>query len=79
MIDRGLGVLPQPPAQTCCSADDIIHADQRLTSRQLAIQLSVSNGSAMAIIDALGYSKVCARWVPGSLTTEQMSKESHLF
>jgi hypothetical protein len=20
MIDRGLGVLPQPPAQTCCSA-----------------------------------------------------------
>ena len=24
----------------------------------------------MAIIDALGYSKVCARWVPESLTTE---------
>jgi hypothetical protein len=30
----------------------------------LAIQLSVSNGSAMAITDALGYLKVCARWVP---------------
>jgi len=42
----------------------IIHVDQCITSRQLAIQLSVSNGSAMAIIDALGYSKVCARWVP---------------
>jgi hypothetical protein len=51
-------------------ADDIIHADRRITSRQLAIQLSVSNGSAMTIIDALGYSKVCARWVPRSLTTE---------
>jgi hypothetical protein len=25
----------------------------------------------LAIIDALGYSKVCARWVPRSLTTEQ--------
>jgi hypothetical protein len=36
----------------------------------LAVQLSVSSGSAMTIIDALGYSKVCARWVPGSLTTE---------
>ena len=42
-------------------ADDIIHADRRITSRQLAVQLAVSNGSAMEIIDALGYSKVCAR------------------
>ena len=52
-------------------ADVIIRADRRITSRQLAVQLSVSNGSAMAIIDALGYSKVCARCVPRSLTTEQ--------
>jgi hypothetical protein len=51
-------------------ADGIIHADRRITSRQLAVQLLVSNGSAMAIMDALGYSKVCARWVPRNLTTE---------
>ena len=51
-------------------ADDIILADRRNTSRQLAVQLSVTNGSAMTIIDVLGYSKVCARWVPRSLTTE---------
>jgi hypothetical protein len=51
-------------------ANDIIHAGRRITSWQLAVQLLVSNGSAMAIIDALGYSKVCARWVPKSLTTE---------
>ena len=51
-------------------ANAIIHADRRITSRQLAVQLSVSNGSAMTIIDALGYSKVCARWVPRSLTIE---------
>jgi len=51
-------------------ADGIIHADRYITSQQLAVQLSVSNGSAMAIIDALGYSKVRARWVPQSLTTE---------
>jgi histone-lysine N-methyltransferase SETMAR len=55
-------------------ADDIIHTDRRVTSRQLAVQLSVSSGSAMAIIDALGYSKVCARWVPRSLTTENRRK-----
>ena len=41
-----------------------------MTSRQLAVQLSVSNGSARAIIDALGYSKVCTRRVPQSLTTK---------
>jgi len=51
-------------------ADGIIHADWRITSRQLAVQLSVSNGSAMAIIETLGYYKICARWVPRSLTTE---------
>jgi hypothetical protein len=51
-------------------ANDIIHADWRITSRQLAVQLSVSIVSARAITDALGYSKVCARWVPQSLTTE---------
>jgi len=51
-------------------ANDIIHVDRRITSRQLAVKLSVSNGSAMAIIDALGYSKVCTRWVPRSLTTD---------
>jgi hypothetical protein len=26
--------------------------------------------SAMAITNALGYSKVCTKWVPSSLTTE---------
>ena len=39
-------------------ANNTVHVDRRITSRQLAVQLSVSNGSAMAIIDALGYSKV---------------------
>ena len=56
--------------------DGIIRADRCITSSQLAIQLSASNGSAMAIIDALRYSKV------GSSTSHiraQMSKESHLF
>jgi hypothetical protein len=50
-------------------ADDI-HAKQSITSWQLTVQLSVSNGSAMAIIDVLGYLRICARWVPQNLTTE---------
>ena len=73
VIDRGLGVLPQPPATNpdmLQRADGIIHADRRITSRQSAVQLSVSSGSAMAIINSLGYSKLCTRRVPRSLTTE---------
>jgi hypothetical protein len=34
-------------------AGDIIHADRRIRNRQMAVQLSFSNGSAMAIIYAL--------------------------
>jgi len=51
-------------------ANGIIHADWCITSQQLTVQLSVSNGSAMAIINALEYSKACARWFPQSLTTK---------
>jgi hypothetical protein len=39
-------------------ADDIIQADWRITSRQLALQLSISNGSAMVIIDIRRYAQV---------------------
>ena len=51
-------------------ADGIIHMDRHITNRQLAIQLSVNNGSTMVIIDALDYLKVCARWVRQNLTPE---------
>jgi hypothetical protein len=51
-----------------------IHDDQSITSWQMTVQLSVSNGYAMAIIDPLGYSKVCTRWVPQSLTTKRRRK-----
>ena len=35
---------------------------------QLAESLGVSAGSAIKIMDTLGYSKECARWVPKQLT-----------
>ena len=70
MIDRGLGVLSQPPAQTCCSVQMALF--MRIGASQFgnwpySFQSAMV---AMAIIDALGYSTVCARWVPRSLTTE---------
>lgn len=51
-------------------ADAIIRKDRRITSQQLALQLTVSKGSAIAIFKTLGYSKICARWVPRCLTND---------
>jgi hypothetical protein len=68
-LRSGRPVTATSPDMLQCT-DDTIHVDQRITSLQLAVQPSVSNGSALAITDTLGYSKVCARWVPLSLTTE---------
>jgi hypothetical protein len=44
-------------------ADKLIRNDRRLTNLQLS-ELSLSKGSVNNIIDAFGYSKVCALWVP---------------
>ena len=51
-------------------ADVFIRADRRITTRQLALQLSVSIGSESAMIKTLGYSKTCSRWVPRMLTAD---------
>jgi histone-lysine N-methyltransferase SETMAR len=52
------------------STDAIIHANRRITTRQLALQFSISTGSVCSIIETLGYSKVCSKLVPRSLTTD---------
>lgn len=52
-------------------ADTLIRKDRRIKIRQLASELSISLGSAETIIHNLGYSKVCARWVPRDLTKDQ--------
>jgi hypothetical protein len=59
-------------------ADDIIHADRLITSRQTAVQLSVSNGTAMATIDTLGHSKVQDQFLEVSQLSTDV-KESHMF
>lgn len=59
-------------------ADVVIRADRRITTRQLVLKLSVSKGSVDAIINALGYRKVCARWVPRSLTVDHKSQRKDI-
>jgi histone-lysine N-methyltransferase SETMAR len=51
-------------------ADSLIRDDRRITTRELASKLGIGKESVDKIIHHLGYSKVCARWVPQILTEE---------
>ena len=57
-------------------ADALIKKNRRITINELAESLGVSARSAVKIMDTLGYSKVCARWVPKQLT--EAHKQSDL-
>lgn len=51
---------------------DMIMKDRRLTERDLVEALGISLGSVSNILaEVLGYRKMCAKWVPHSLTMEQ--------
>jgi histone-lysine N-methyltransferase SETMAR len=50
--------------------DSHIRNDWRITTRELAAILGIGKGSVDKIVHQLGYSKVCARWVPRTLTEE---------
>jgi transposase len=49
--------------------DSHIRNDRRITTRELTAIRGIGKGSVEKILQ-LGYSKVCARWVPQSLTEE---------
>jgi len=52
--------------------NDMITTDRRLTVRYVAACLKLSYGTTHHVsTNALGYNKVCARWVPRMLTPEK--------
>ena len=46
--------------------DAFVHEDRHFTTRQLALIVSINKGRVCRIIPDLGYSKMCAEWVPRS-------------
>ena len=48
-------------------ADALIKENIRITINELAESLGVSAGSGVKTMDTPGYSKVCAKWVQGSI------------
>jgi len=52
--------------------NDMITTDRRLTVRYVAACLKLSYGTTRRVItNALGFNKVCARWVPRMLTRDK--------
>ena len=46
------------------STDELIKQDRRITITEISEALDISRGSADTLVHNLGYSKVCAKWVP---------------
>ena len=57
-------------------ADALIKENRHITINELAESLGISARSVVKVMDTLGYSKVCARWVPRQLT--KAHKQSRL-
>lgn len=63
------------PAQAVCEqnlekVDQLIQSNRRITINEISDMVGVSRGSVGTMINELGYSKVCAKWVPRQLTDD---------
>ena len=53
---------------------DLVYSDKRIQVEEIAQALGISHGSISTILhDRLGMRKLTARWVPKSLSDEQMT------
>ena len=51
-------------------AEALIRTDRRISLDDIAKTLDLSHGNAHNLVKSLGFSKVCARWVPRQLTPD---------
>ena len=58
----------------CKKVRDLVYSDRRIQVEEIAQVLGISHGSVSTILhDRLGMRKLTARWVPKSLSDEQMA------
>ena len=58
----------------CKKVRDLVYSDRRIQVEEIAQALGISHGSVSTILhDRLGMRKLTARWVPKSLSNEQMA------
>ena len=60
--------------EMCKKVRDLVYSDRRVKVEEIANALHISHGSVSTILhDRLGMRKLTARWVPKSLSDEQMA------
>ena len=60
--------------EMCNKVRDLVYTDRRIKVEEIANALHISHGSVSTILhDRLGMHKLTARWVPKSLSDEQMA------
>ena len=64
----------------CKKFRDLVYSDRRIQMREIAQALGISHGSVSTILhDRLGMRKLTARWVPKSLSDEQMATRASVY
>ncbi|GBN54978.1 hypothetical protein AVEN_261496-1 [Araneus ventricosus] len=64
-------------SDTILAVDELMRQNHRITTREIAVKLSISKGTVHHIIHKkLGYGKVCAQWVPKHLSENQKTARS---
>ena len=60
----------------CKKVRDLVYSEKRIQVEEIALALGISHGSVSTILHVrLGMRKLIARWVPKSLSDEQMQPE----
>ena len=60
--------------EKCKKVQELVYSDRRIQVEEIAQALSISHGSVLTILhDLLSMRKLTARWVPKSLSDEQMA------
>ena len=66
--------------EMCNKARDLVYSDRRIKVEEIANALHISHGSVSTTFhDRLGMHKVTARWVPKSVSDEQMATRASVY
>ena len=64
----------------CNKVQDLVYSDRRIKVEEIANALHISHGSVSTMLhDRLGMHKLTARWVPKSLSDEQMATRASVY
>ena len=64
----------------CNKVRDLVYSDRRIKVQEIANALHISHGSVSTTLhDRLGMHKLTARWVPKSLSDEQMATRASVY